>query len=82
LVAFRQLTQADLDIVREQEPNTADLILQRQSFRLELDPVFARNPGSHVEVGGGLRIGMTELEDNLGIAGKEALVVANPSAKD
>src|ERR1700758_2148905 len=38
--------------------------------------------GPYVEIGGGLHVRMTELENNLRVAGQEALFVANPPSQD
>src|ERR1700722_16372556 len=76
------LAQAELAIVRIEEPIAADLILERQRLSLELDSVFAIDLRPRVQ-GGCLRfVGVTELEHDLWIARSETVNVRDPPAQN
>src|SRR4029077_851661 len=75
LVFLRDLAQAELTIVGIEEPITADLILERQRLRLELDSVLAIDLRPHVQGGCLLLFGVTKLEDDLRVAGRETVNV-------
>ena len=68
--------------MREQQADAAELILQRQGFGLELDAVVAEDPRPHVPFGGRLHVRVAELEHDLGIAQREAVLVGDASSQD
>jgi hypothetical protein len=68
MIARRRPVQRELHVVGEKEPITAQLILQRQRFRLELDPVVARKVRPDIDFCRLLLVGMAELEDDFRIA--------------
>ena len=76
------VAQRELSVVRVERPNAADLVLERQRLRLELDPVVTRDLGPDVHVGRLLQIGVAKLEDDLGIADRKPVDVVGPPAQD
>ena len=68
--------------MREQQADAAEPILQRQGLGLELDPVVAEDLRPHVRLGGHLHVRVAELEDDLRIAQREAVLVGDASAQD
>src|SRR5690349_15122286 len=82
LVFVVGLAQAKLTIVRIEDPVAADLVLEGQDFRLELDPIVAVDLRAHVE-GRRLRlVGMPELEDDLGVTLGEAIHIGDASSQN
>ena len=82
LVGVVHLAQAELGVVRVQQPVAADLVLQRQRLGLELDAVLAGDLRSHVDRGRGLLVRVAVLEDDLRVAGRKAVDVGDAAAQD
>ena len=82
LLALRQLAVAELRVVGEQHPITADLVFQRQGLDLELDPVVAGEAGPYVERSRRLHVRVAELEHDLRVADREVVRVAHAAAQD
>src|SRR5689334_25344167 len=76
------LAHAELAIVGVKDPIPADFVLQRQCFRLELDPVGSRDFGPHVHLSGLLLVRMAKLKNNFRIAHGKAVNVRNTPAQD
>ena len=76
------VAERKLSVVRVERPNAADLALEGQLLRLELDPVGTGDVGANVHVGRLLQIGVAKLEDDLGIADRKPVDVVGPLAKD
>src|SRR5215510_369761 len=81
-VALRHLVHRELRGVGEQEADAAERVLERQRLGLELDLVLPGGVRPHVQVRGGLEIGVAELENDLGLAQREAVLVTDPPAQD
>src|ERR1017187_4889035 len=77
-----QLAQAEDAVVRVQDAKSADLVLQRQNLRFELDPIGALDIWPHGQRGCLLLVRMTELEDDFRIAHVETIDVAYAPPKD
>src|SRR5580692_6393074 len=71
-ICLVHLAQSELAVVRVEEAISAELVLQWQRLRFELDAVFAGDLGPDIQRGCRLLIRVTELEDNLRIAHGEA----------
>ena len=82
--AFRlgRLAEAELDIVREQPPHAADPLLERHDLELELDLVLAVDARPDVDRLGLRHVVAAVLEDDLGIADREAVLVGDAPAHD
>src|SRR5438093_3805215 len=76
------LAQAELCIVRVENTYAAQLVLEGQGLRLELDLVDPGDMRTHVEVGGLLHVGMAELEDDLRVAHGKSVFVQDAPAQD
>ena len=72
----------ELDIVRVEHAHAAQPVLERQGLGLELDAVVAVDVRPHVHLGRRLRVGVAELEDDLGSPDREAVLVGNAAAQD
>jgi hypothetical protein len=64
------------------ENRPAQLILERQRFGLELDPVVTRDTRPHVELRGRLHVRMAELEHHLRVAYGEAVLIGDAPSQD
>ena len=79
---LRRLAQAKLDVVRQQTPHAANAVLERHDLELELDLVLAVDLRPHVD-GLGLRhVVAAILEDDLGIADREAILEGDAPPAD
>src|SRR6266542_1975478 len=76
------LAQAELRIVRVEHAHATQLVLEGQGLRLELDLVDPGNMRAHIEVGGLLRVGMPELEDDFRVTHGKAVFVQDAPAQD
>src|SRR5215469_12593494 len=68
--------------MRIQHTKTAELLLQRESLGFELDSVGARDVGPDVHFSGGLEVGMPELEYDLRISDRKAVLVGDTAAQN
>jgi hypothetical protein len=76
------LAQSELAVVRVEEAISADLVLQWQCLRFELDAVLACYLGSHIQRSCRLLIRVTELEDDFRIAHREAIDVGDAPSQN
>src|SRR5215470_11135042 len=76
------LAQAELAIVRIENAISADLVLQRQRLGFEFDAIFPGDVRPYVDRHGFLFLGMPKLEDDLGVAHREAVHVADAPSQD
>ena len=81
-IALVDVGERELDVVREEQPNAAELVLQRQRLALELDLVVAEDLRPNVRLGGDLHVRMAELEDDLGVPGRETVLVGDAAPQD
>src|SRR6266536_2584149 len=81
-IALSRLVQEKLYVVREQQPVSTHLILQRQGLRLELDPVITGDVRPHVQVRSLLHVRVAELENDFRFARREAIFVRNAPSQD
>src|ERR1019366_4505873 len=82
LVGVVHLAQSELAIVRIQDAIPANLVLQRQRFGFELDPVLTGDLGTHIHRRGSLLIGMPELEHDFRVAHRKSVHVRDAPAQD
>ena len=72
----------ELHVVGVEQTDAAQLLLQRQGLDLELDAVVAEDVRPDVGLGRRLQFGMPELEDDLGLADGEAVLVGDSAAQN
>jgi hypothetical protein len=66
--------------VRVENAISSDLIFQRKGLGFELNPVFSCDLGPHVHGRRLLFVWVTELEDDFGIAHREAIHIGDAPA--
>src|SRR5260370_1362836 len=76
------LAQAELAIVRIENAISADLVFQRQRLGFEFDAIFPGYMGPYIDGRSRLFVGMAKLEDDLGIAHREAVHIADAPPQD
>ncbi len=67
--------QLELNVVRIEQTSPAELILERQCFGLELDPIFSRDIRTHIHLGRKLQVGMPELENDLRVTHRKTIFI-------
>ena len=65
-----------------EQADAAQLLLERQGLDLELDAVIAQDVRPHVGFRAHLQVGVPELEDDLGLADGEAVLVGDSAAQN
>src|SRR5262244_875417 len=81
LITLVHVAQRKLRVVGEQHPVPAHLIFERQRLCLELDSVVAGDIRPDVEVRSCLEVRMAKLENDLRIASRETILIANTPAQ-
>src|SRR5499427_2150147 len=71
-----------LHVVGVQHADAAELAFEGERLALELDAVVAEDVGPYVGLGRRLQVRVTELEHDLGVADREAVLVADSPAQD
>src|SRR5262249_22529303 len=74
--------QAELDVVRVEKAEAADLVLEGQYLGLELDDEVSRDVEPHVHLGGLLHVRMPELEVDFRVADGKSVLVREAEAED
>src|SRR5262245_44084440 len=81
-VRARHLAQGEHGVVGVEHAGAADPVAQRQRLGLELDLVDAGDLRPHVEGSGRLEVGVAELEDDLGLAHRKAVLERDAPPQD
>src|SRR5215472_14887321 len=76
------LAQAELDVVRVEQPEASDRVFEGQRLGFELDAESSGDFGPHVYLGRFLQLRMSELEYDFGIADGESVFVGETQAED
>ena len=72
----------ELDIMGVEHANAAEPLFERQGLAFELDPVLAQDLRPHVGLGRHLYVRVPELEDDLGITDRKAVLVRECAAAE
>ena len=72
----------ELDVMRIEQPDSPELVLQRQRLTLELDAMVSVNLWPNISFCGRLDVGVSELEYDLGLADREPVLVGNAPPQD
>ena len=81
-VGLLDLAQAELGIVGVEHAHAARPVLEGKGLGLELDLVDPGDMRAHVQVGGLLHVRVTELEDDLRVAHREAVLIQDAPPQD